>query len=73
MVEFDRQWWLTHGVSEDAFSLESEVTHIHNLTAFNGNTANALLMELCGIGTNNMFYSNVPRPRVCLRGALDQI
>ena len=51
MVEFDRQWWLTHEVFEGAFFFESEVTHIHNLTAFNGNTANALLMELCGIGT----------------------
>lgn len=44
MDDFDRQWWLADAVSEEVFSLDSEVTHINNLGAIDDNTANELLI-----------------------------
>ena len=51
MDDFDREFWLQVDKSEKTFPIESEFMHIHDLVTLGGNTANALLQELCGIGS----------------------
>ena len=47
--------------------------HIHDLAILGGNTANALLQELHGIGsTSNIFDLNIPGTKGHPTGALNQ-
>jgi len=42
MDDFDKQWWLQVGVSEETCPIGSEFMHICDLATFGGTTADAL-------------------------------
>ena len=63
MDDFDREFWLQVDKSEKTFPIESEFMHIHDLVTLGGNTANALLQQLHGIG--NILDPNIPCTKGC--------
>jgi len=73
MDDFDGQWWLQVDVSEEKFPKESEFMCIRDLGTLCGNTANAVLHQLHGIGSSsNIFDPNIPCTKGRPRGALNQ-
>jgi hypothetical protein len=73
MDDFDSQWWLQVEVFEETPIIESEFIRIRDLATLGGNTANALLLELRGVGSSsNIFDPNIQRTKGRPRGALNQ-
>jgi len=68
MDYFDREWWLQVDISGKTSPIESEFMGIHDLATLGGNTANALLQQLCGIGSSsNIFDPSIPRTKSSIR------
>jgi len=64
MDYFDREWWLQVDISGKTSPIESEFMGIHDLATLGGNTANALMQQLCGIGSSsNIFNPSIPRTK----------